>query len=105
MIPFPNNSGGNRQPSVHAGDTVSDLLARWGFDPNNVAILPDQHPQFRECARHGRYPISMVDEQGVIRYMLPVCPVCAAEQASRRLMESAAIPKRYIDFGFDNYVV
>ena len=99
------NSAMKKQPLVHAGDTVSDLLARWGFDPNNVAILPDQHPQYRECARHGRYPISMVDERDAIRYMSPVCPVCAAQQASRRLMESAAIPKRYIDCGFDNYVV
>ena len=95
----------NHQPSVHAGDAARDLLAKWGFDPTNEAILPDRHPQYRECARHGRYPISMVDERDAIRYMSPVCPVCAAEQASRRLMESAAIPKRYVDCGFDNYVV
>lgn len=102
---IPKKSESNHQPLVHTGDAARDLLARWGFDPNNVAILPDRHPQYRECARHGRYPISMVDERDAIRYMSPVCPVCAAEQASRRLMESAAIPKRYIDCGFDNYVV
>ena len=102
---IPKKSESNHQPLVHAGDAARDLLARWGFDPNNVAILPDRHPQYRECARHGRYPISMVDERDTIRYMSPVCPVCAAEQASRRLMESAAIPKRYMDCGFDNYVV
>ncbi|MGC9217078.1 ATP-binding protein [Acidithiobacillus sp.] len=90
---------------ARVGDTTADLLARWGFDPDNVAILPERHPQYRECERHGRYAISIVDEQGVVRYRSPVCPVCAAEQASRRLMESAAIPKRYIDCGFDNYVV
>jgi DNA replication protein DnaC len=95
----------NEPSCVPVGDMAGEILAKWGFDPNNVAILPDRHPQYRECARHGRYPISMVDEQDVIRYMSPVCPVCAAEQASRRLMESAAIPKRYIDCGFDNYVV
>ncbi|WP_414041295.1 ATP-binding protein [Acidithiobacillus sp. M4-SHS-6] len=102
---LPKKSESNHQPLVHAGDAARDLLARWGFDPDNVAILPDRHPQYRECARHGRYPISMVDEQDVIRYLAPVCPVCAAEQASRQLMESAAIPERYIDCGFDNYVV
>ncbi|MCR2829081.1 ATP-binding protein [Acidithiobacillus ferrooxidans] len=102
---IPKKSENKHQPLVHTGDAARDLLARWGFDPNNVAILPDRHPQYRECARHGRYPISMVDERDAIRYMSPVCPVCAAEQASRRLMESAAIPKRYIDCGFDNYVV
>ncbi|WP_437559352.1 ATP-binding protein [Acidithiobacillus sulfuriphilus] len=102
---IPKKSESKDQPLVHAGDAARELLARWGFDPNNVAILPDRHPQYRECARHGRYPISMVDERDVIRYLSPVCPVCAAEQASRRLMESAAIPSRYIDCGFDNYVV
>lgn len=102
---IPKKSESKDQPMIHAGDAARDLLARWGFDPNNVAILPDRHPQYRECARHGRYPISMVDARDVIRYMSPVCPVCAAEQASRRLMESAAIPSRYIDCGFDNYVV
>lgn len=102
---IPKKSESKDQPLVHAGDAARDLLARWGFDLNNVAILPDRHPQYRECARHGRYPISMVDERDVIRYLSPVCPVCAAEQASRRLMESAAIPSRYIDCGFDNYVV
>ena len=102
---IPKKSDIHHQPSVHAGDAARDLLAKWGFDPANEAILPDRHPQYRECARHGRYPISMVDERDVIRYLSPVCPVCAAEHASRRLMESAAIPSRYIDCGFHNYVV
>ncbi len=93
------------QSLVPVGEKDRDLLAKWGFDPTNVAILPDRHPQYRECARHGHYPISMVDEQDVVRYMAPVCPVCAAEHASRRLMESAAIPRRYIDCDFDNYMV
>ncbi len=93
------------RPLVPAGDIARELLARWGFDPNNVAILPDRHPQYRECVRHGRYPISMVDEQDVIRYTSQVCPVCAAEHASRRLMESAAISSRYINCDFDNYVI
>ncbi len=95
--PFPSPS--------HVGSVGKDLLARWGFDPQNVAILPERHPQYRDCERHGRYPISLVDDQGVIRYRAPVCPVCAAEQTSRRLMEGAAIPKRYMDCSFDNYVV
>ncbi|WP_428947220.1 ATP-binding protein [Acidithiobacillus ferrooxidans] len=102
---LPKKSESKYQPPIHAGDTASDLLARWGFDSNNVAILPDRHPQHRECTRHGRYPISTVDDLGTIRYMSPVCPVCAAEQASRRLMESAAIPARYFDCDFSNYVV
>lgn len=102
---MPKKSESKHPPLALAGDAAKGLLARWGFDPDNVAILPDRHPQYRACERHGRYPISMVDEQDVIRYMAPVCPVCAAEQASRRLMESAAIPKRYMGCGFDNYVV
>lgn len=106
MSSLPQKKSENKhQPFAHTGEVARDLLARWGFDPDNVAILPDRHPQYRECARHGRYPISMVDAQDVIRYLAPVCPVCAAEQASRRLMQSAAIPERYIDCSFDNYVV
>ncbi|WP_198924196.1 ATP-binding protein [Acidithiobacillus caldus] len=98
----PENPFSPRSPGDRMG---KDLLARWGFDPKNVEILPEHHPQYRECKRHGRYPISLVDEQGVIRYRTPVCPVCAAEQASRRLMEGAAIPKRFLNCSFDNYVV
>lgn len=104
---LPDNSGsaGKNQPGIHIGDTAKDILARWGFDTNNVSILPDRHPQYRECDRHGRFPISMVDEQDVIRYLPPVCPVCAAEKTSQRLMEIAAIPKRYMACGFDNYTI
>ncbi len=98
-------SKSKEQSLAHTGDMAGDLLARWGFDPSNVAILPDRHPQHRECAHHGRYPISILDEHDVIRYMPPVCPACAAETASRRLMESAAIPSRYIECDFGNYLV
>lgn len=87
------------------GDLSQDLLRRWGFDAENVAILPDRHPQFRECERHGPYPISIVDGFGVVRYLAPVCPVCAAEHASRRLLESAAIPVRYQDCDFGTFIV
>lgn len=102
---MPKKSEHKHTPWIHTGTDAKSLLAHWGFDPDNVAILPDCHPQHRDCERHGRYPISMVDELGIIRYMAPVCPVCAAEQASRRLMASAAIPRRYMGCGFDNYVV
>ncbi|MBU2769318.1 ATP-binding protein [Acidithiobacillus ferrivorans] len=87
------------------GDLSQDLLHRWGFDPTNVAILPDHHPQFRDCERHGPFPISLVDHHGVVRYMAPVCPVCAAEHASRRLMETAAIPPRYQNCDFASFIV
>ncbi|MBN6741657.1 ATP-binding protein [Acidithiobacillus sp. MC6.1] len=102
---MPKKFKSKEQPCVPVGEMAGDLLAKWGFDSTNVAILPDRHPQYRECAHHGHYPISMVDEQDVVRYMAPVCRVCAAEHASRRLMESAAIPRRYIDCDFNNYVV
>lgn len=102
---MPKKFKSKEQPLVTVGGMGRDLFAKWGFDPTNVALLPDRHPQYRECAHHGRYPISMVDEQDVVRYMAPVCRICAAEHASRRLMESAAIPRRYIDCDFNNYVV
>lgn len=87
------------------GDLSQDLLRRLGFDLENVAILPDNHPQYRECDRHGPYQISMVDDYGTVRYKAPVCPVCAAEHASRRLLESAAIPVRYQNCDFDSFIV
>ncbi|QQD71922.1 ATP-binding protein [Acidithiobacillus ferrivorans] len=86
-------------------DLQQALLQRWGFDPANVAILPDRHPQFRDCEQHGRYLISLVDDSDVVRYMVPVCPVCAAEHASRRLLESAAIPARYQSCDFASFIV
>ena len=101
---MPKKFKSKEQPCVPVGEMAGDLLAKWGFDPTNDAILPDRHPQYRDCPRHGRYPISMVDEQDVVRYMAPVCRICAAEHTSRRLMESAAIPRRYIDCNFANYV-
>ncbi len=102
---MPKKPGSKEQPLMVIGDSARDLFAKWGIDPASVPGLPDLHPQYRECAQHGRYPITRVDEQDVVRYMAPVCPVCAAERVSRRLMESAAIPSRYIDCDFDNYVV
>jgi DNA replication protein DnaC len=47
----------------------------------------------------------MVDDFGVVRYMAPVCPVCAVEHASRRLMETAAIPLRYQNCDFASFIV
>ncbi|WP_312283833.1 ATP-binding protein [Candidatus Igneacidithiobacillus taiwanensis] len=102
---MPRKFSSKEQPLRPVGDWYGDLFAKWGIDPSGLAVVPDLPPQYRECAQHGRYPISMVDEQGVIRYRAPVCPVCAAERISRRLMESSAIPPRYIDCDFDNYVV
>lgn len=87
------------------GGLTHDLLRRWGFAIDNVDILPDHHPQIRECERHGPYPISMVDDFGTVRYMAPVCPVCAAENASRRLLGSAAIPPRHQHCDFDTFIV
>ncbi len=88
---------------VWAGDVAQNLLRRWGYTADNVAILPTRHPEYRNCERHGRYAISMIDAQGVVRYLQPVCPVCAAERVSQRLLDSAAIPARYRDCDFDNF--
>ncbi|CDQ12121.1 putative DNA replication protein DnaC [Acidithiobacillus ferrivorans] len=87
------------------GDLSQDLLRRLGFDHANVAILPDRHPQVRECERHGPYQISAVDNFGVVRYMAPVCPVCATENMSRRLLGSASIPARHQHCDFDTFIV
>ncbi len=102
----------SRKPAHHptshdpawAGDVAQNLLRRWGFTADNVAILPTRHPEYRECEHHGRYAISQVDAQGVVRYLPPLCPVCAAERVSQRLLDSAAIPARYRTCGFVNYL-
>lgn len=97
-------SEGTFSPVVD-GEMAQSLLAQWGFDASNISVLPERHPQYRDCAEHGQYPISTVDEFGTVRYKAPVCPLCAALTASRRLLESAAIPARYMNCDFDNYIV
>jgi DNA replication protein DnaC len=46
----------------------------------------------------------MVDDQGVVRYRASSCPVCLAEQVSRRLLESAAISPRHHDCDFNSFI-
>lgn len=94
-----------KETPIPVADYCQAFLARLGIETSKVEFLPERHPQFRECERHGRYPISRVDEHGTVRYMAPICPVCAAERASYRLMETAAIPRRYQDCDFSNFVV
>ncbi len=86
-----------------AGDIAQNLLRRWGFNAGNEAILPTRQPEYRYCEHHGRFAISQADTQGVVRYRPPLCPVCAAERVSRRLLDSAAIPARYRVCDFGNY--
>lgn len=87
------------------GDLAKAVLdRRWVPPHKGMEPLVNTHPQFRECERHGAYPISMVDDTGAIRYRPPHCPVCAAEQVSRRLLESAAIPARHHDCDFASFI-
>ncbi len=87
-----------------AGDVAQNLLRRWGFDAGNETTLPTRHPEYRDCEHHGRFAISQVDTQGVVRYIPPLCPVCTAERVSRRLLDSASIPARYRTCDFVNYL-
>ncbi len=83
------------------------MLSRLGLSiPDGVVVTEREDGNHRGvCDRHGEYPISFQDEQGVIRYRPDVCPACLAEQKSTRLMRSAAISKRHQACCFDNYKV
>lgn len=101
----------NQQPPSHEtpksiGQLAQELLRRKDFDASTAsAALPvDHHPQFRECERHGKYPISLVDAAGVVRYSGGACPACVVENVSRTLLESAAIPARHHDCTFASFV-
>ncbi|MFA5733288.1 MAG: hypothetical protein WCY91_07190 [Acidithiobacillus sp.] len=86
-----------RTPALR--DLATDILRRHGLpQASNVALLPDRHPQYRHCERHGRYPESLVDEQGTVRFITPAgCPRCRAERQLAALLDRAAIPERYRD--------
>ena len=92
-----------RTPAL--GDLAADILRRHGLpQTSNVALLPDRHPQYRHCERHGRYPESLVDEQGTVRFITPTgCPRCRAERQLDALLDRAAIPERYRDCDFTNF--
>ena len=92
-----------RTPAL--GDLAADILRRHGLpQTSNVALLPDRHPQYRHCERHGRYPESLVDEQGTVRFITPAgCPRCRAERQLAALLDRAAIPERYRDCDFTNF--
>ena len=87
------------------GDLATDILRRHGLpQASNVALLPDRHPQYRHCERHGRYPESLVDEQGTVRFITPAgCPRCRAERQLDALLDRAAIPERYRDCDFASF--
>ena len=64
----------------------------------------EEHPQFRECAVHGKYPISMVDAAGVVRWSAQACPACLAQAEVSRLMANACVSRRHAGCTFDNFV-
>lgn len=85
-------------------DLLQKLLRQHDVNTADIAARAVQHPQFRTCDHHGRYPISMVDDTGAVRYTGGACPVCSAEQVSRRLLESAAISPRHHHCDFASFV-
>lgn len=60
-------------------------------------------PTFDECPKHGRWQQNVL-EDGQERWR-GHCPRCRAEAATARLIERAAIPARFQDRNFENYVV
>lgn len=62
-------------------------------------------PEFLDCEKHGKYPANMVDSEGVVRYMRPVCPACERQAAVVRLMRRAAVSPRFERCTFENFEV
>jgi DNA replication protein DnaC len=90
------------------GSLAEALLQRHGFHDSGDKLirLPDRHPQYAQCAQHGRYPTTMIDAQGAVRYIAPTgCPKCRIERRLETLLSRAAIPPRYQHCDFTNYRV
>lgn len=95
-----------QKPMSSMGHLAEEVLRRHGVTQKNanVALLPDRHPQYRQCERHGRYPASRIDADGTVRYIMPAdCPRCRHEKQLASLLDRAAIPLRYQHCDFDNY--
>ncbi|MBU2752750.1 ATP-binding protein [Acidithiobacillus thiooxidans] len=95
-----------RTKHLSVRDLAEALRCRHGLpeNDNNVALLPDRHPQYRQCERHGRYPISRIDADGTVRFIMPSdCPRCRQERHLAALLNRAAIPLRYQHCDWDNY--
>ncbi len=95
-----------RTKHLSVRDLAEALRRRHGLPEsgNNVALLPDRHPQYRQCERHGRYPTSRIDADGTVRYIMPAdCPRCRQERHLATLLNRAAIPLRYQHCDWDNY--
>ena len=84
---------------------AGEILRRHGLpQSSNVALLPDRHPQYRQCERHGRYQTSRIDADGTVRYIMPAdCSRCRTERQLEILLDRAAIPQRYQHCDFDDY--
>lgn len=96
--------GARHETPQNIGDLLREFLRQHEVDATGIPAFTVQHPQFRTCDQHGRYPISMVDETGAVRYSGGVCPVCSAERVSRHLLESAAISPRHHHCDFASFV-
>ena len=96
-----------RTKHISVRDLAEDIRRRHGLpQSSNVALLPDRHPQYRLCERHGRYPASRIDADGTVRYIMPAdCPRCRHERHLATLLDRAAIPLRYQHCDLDNYQI
>lgn len=92
--------------ALRMADRMTALLRRQDESGRleNLALLPQRHPQYGECERHGRYPITTVDAAGIIRYLPPRgCPRCCRERDLALLLDRSAIPARYQRCTLDNF--
>lgn len=100
----------NLQPAFPMDRLTKELLKRHGHglgeSSHNITLLPDRHPQYRQCSQHGRYPVTRMDADGIVRYIMPAdCPQCQQERRIARLLDRAAIPIRYQGCTFDSYEI
>jgi len=90
----------------NAADVLQAILSGKGISLPDVSGpgQNDDASQFENCERHGKYRISMRDDQGVVRYRPAVCPACLAERKSQQMMQSAAISRRHQNCSFETFV-
>lgn len=90
--------------SDHAAAAIERIRAAAGA-VRPAAEHPAFVPAFGECADHGRYPLNVQGNDGLVRWYAGGCPVCARQTAVRQLMQRAEIEPRFEGCTFDNFGV
>lgn len=86
-------------------EPISDVIARLITPARAGAPTEVESDDVAHCDKHGAYPQSMVDEQGVRRWFAGGCPACRKQDEVDRALSRAAISPRFAACTFESFVV